>query len=514
MGRRATWVAAVVLVAAAGYAYWQLAIPKHRVAVQSELVMLGDLDGDRRWGDGDLAARDAFLRAPSRTPDAVVGRLDLNRNGLVDPEDLVLLEALVKAQGDPYAAEAAAPAHGSFPRPRELYVYQSLAEYRPRPAWSLPHAFDAGSPLPWLEGLHPPFDTGTYAGALDAAIFAEAVRFDEAYRQREPGLLPVERQYAATKLARVEALFREGERYELLLALMDLVEDAETLAAPRQPDLSLKLLAFRDHLRDLLGSATYAGFVAGTSDAPAVLRQVAAYLEADLGLRYDLEALGSPRGFTSLENYLQRAEWQYYKALATPAALRALVAFAQHDPRYLRAVARTSRRQQDARVENHNLPMILLFREALRLEGGDKKRAVGLLDEAIRIPYAWIKTIPREALPGSVALDNFLLPGNMEDGSDKSRHWNVFGGICLYKSPEEALDLALRREMQDLRSAAYSTEAMREFLRDTIANVNGMYHVMTVDPGLLTRDAPDEAGAATRIRSQVSTRTPRGRTRG
>ena len=68
--------------------------------------------------------------------------------------------------------------------------------------------------------------------------------------------------------------------------------------------------------------------------------------------------------------------------------------------------------------------------------------------------------------------------------------------------------------MQDLRNAAYSEEAMREFLRDTIANVNGMYHVMTVDPGLLTRDAPDEDGAATRIRSPVSTRTPRGRTRG
>ena len=53
------------------------------------------------------------------------------------------------------------------------------------------------------------------------------------------------------------------------------------------------------------------------------------------------------------------------------------------------------------------------------------------------------------ALPSSLALDNFLLPGNKEDGADKSRHWNVFGGICLYKSPQEALDLALKREMKD-----------------------------------------------------------------
>ena len=139
----------------------------------------------------------------------------------------------------------------------------------------------------------------------------------------------------------------------------------------------------------------------------------------------------------------------------------------------------------DTDVGNHNLPMELLFREALRVEAGDKKKAVGLLDEAIRIPYGWIKSIPREALPGSLALDNFLLPGNKEDGADKSRHWNVFGGICLYKSPQEALDLALKREMQDLRDDKYSEEAMREFFRDMIADLNGMYYVMTVNPQLL-----------------------------
>jgi hypothetical protein len=76
----------------------------------------------------------------------------------------------------------------------------------------------------------------------------------------------------------------------------------------------------------------------------------------------------------------------------------------------------------------------------------------------------------------------------MEDGADKSRHWNVFGGICLYKSPQEALDLALKREIQDLRNAEYSEEAMREFLRDMIANLNGMYYVMSVTPDLLTKE--------------------------
>jgi hypothetical protein len=88
-------------------------------------------------------------------------------------------------------------------------------------------------------------------------------------------------------------------------------------------------------------------------------------------------------------------------------------------------------------------------------------------------------------LPNSLALDNFLLPGNKEDGFDKSRHWNVFGGICLYKSPQESLDLALKREMQDLRDGNYSPDEMREFFRDMIADLNGIYYVMTVNPDLL-----------------------------
>ena len=67
------------------------------------------------------------------------------------------------------------------------------------------------------------------------------------------------------------------------------------------------------------------------------------------------------------------------------------------------------------------------------------------------------------------------------------RHWNVFGGICLYRSPAEALTLALQREASELREDQYSVEGMTEFIRDMIANLNGMYQVMSVDPELLRR---------------------------
>jgi hypothetical protein len=469
-----------------GYLYWKLAIPIHRIDVRSELIMLGDLDGDHQWTAGDTKVLDAFLQNPFAAPDLLACQVDLNQNGLIDEEDVIILHALVAAGGDPYAAEDSARVeHEPFPRPRELYLYVPVAEYRSRPLWALAYQFSRDSTIAWLAMLQRPASTGSYAEALDAAVYSEAVRFDQAWRKRESGLLPIERDYATKKLARAKALFLDGDRFELLLALVELVEDGETLTERDQPEFPLKLLAFRDHLRTLLGSQLYADFEASKQDWRAVLRQVSRHLQADLGLTYDFETLGPPRNLTHLENYLQRAEWQYYKSTTREEQFRALIEYAQHDPRYLRAVSRTSRKLQDLTVENHNLPMVLLFREALRIKGGDKKKAVGLLDEAIRVPYSWIKSIPREVLPASVAVDNFLLPGNKEDGADKSRHWNVFGGICLYKSPQEALDLALKREIQDLRDGDYSRAAMREFFRDMIGDLNGMYHVMTVNPGLL-----------------------------
>jgi hypothetical protein len=110
--------------AAAGYAYWKLAIPKHRVAVRSELVMLGDLDGDHRWTAADLKILKGWRADPYAADARSAWKLDLNRNGLVDAEDLRLLEVLVAAGGDPYSAEEAARASDQpFPRPRELYRF-------------------------------------------------------------------------------------------------------------------------------------------------------------------------------------------------------------------------------------------------------------------------------------------------------------------------------------------------------------------------------------------------------
>ncbi|HWI58227.1 MAG TPA: hypothetical protein VNZ22_13435, partial [Bacillota bacterium] len=362
--------------------------------------------------------------------------------------------------------------------------YLSPRDYLNRPLYALPYAEAANSPLDCLsKPMSPPPDS-PYAQQLWAEVCDEAVRFDLAYRARSSGLTPPESAYVKTRLALCNQLHAEGRHYELLLELIGLVEDAETLTTRGQDPFVARTLFLRDHLRDLLVSPQYSEFQAGRVPIQQILQAVEALLKQDLDVEIKLEKLGPPRELTKLENYLSRTEWQYYKTRARTEQLEQLVRFAQHDRRYLRAVARTSRKHDDPGVENHNLPMVLLFREALRITG-TKKAAVGLLDESIRIPFFWVKSIPRNKLPGSVALENFLLPGNKEDGADKSRHWNVFGGICLYKSAPESLDLALKREMQDLRDEHFSKESMTEFLRDTIANLNGIYYVVSMDPDLL-----------------------------
>ena len=193
--RTTLFVAAAL--ACAGWAYWNFAIPTHRVEVQSELVMLGDLDGDHRWASGDLVVLDTFLGRPFGTNDAIAWRLDLNRNGLLDEEDLEFLRALVAAAGDPYTAEKTAQDRGAaFPRPRELYRYASASEYRTGPLWALAYPPAADSVLDWLSGFRPPPNTGSYAAALEVAVYAEAVRLDRGWRRRSTGLLPIEREYA------------------------------------------------------------------------------------------------------------------------------------------------------------------------------------------------------------------------------------------------------------------------------------------------------------------------------
>lgn len=475
-----------VVIAGIGYAYWKLAIPTHHAGVRSELCMLGDIDGDNKWTSADLNLLDGLGRAPFSLPPERAYLADLNWNGQIDAEDLLILRTLVAAGGDPYSAESTFSASGrAFPRPRELYRYVIADQYRPPPFHALPYQWSGGSPVASIALAFPSSGASAYTANLGIAIYSEAVRLDSAWKQREPGLSQIEQDYAKLKLARLQKLAGEGKAFEVLLGLIELVEDAETLTTKGQPGISLKILRLRDHCRDVLRSPEFAAFESGRQPVAPLLKLIAAHVRGDTGIACDLENPARPRDITNLENYLQRAQWQYYKSTTTQRDLEALVQFAQNDPRYLRAVSKTSRRLADVGVENHNLPMVLLFREALRIKGGDKKKAVGMLDEAIRIPYAWIKVIPRQALPGSVALDNFLLPGNMEDGADKSRHWNVFGGICLYKSPEEALDLAFKREAQDLAAGGYKPEALREFLRDMIANLNGMYHVMAVNPHLL-----------------------------
>ncbi|MCX5792750.1 MAG: hypothetical protein NTY45_11150 [Elusimicrobia bacterium] len=472
----------LALFAAAGY----FTLPVNRINMRSTLVMLGDFNSDNKWDREDAAILDGLLERPFSAPESFAYKADVNRNGLLDEEDLTFLRELYKV-GDPYKARDGFTAKGGiFPYPREFFRYIPATEYVQRPVLAIKHCAEDLSPLKFLKQARLKAAAGYQAGLLHE-IYSEGIRFSLAYAQRAPGLTPMEKAYSDSKIRRCAALWAAGSEYELLLDIMALTEDAETLTVNGQPDFVAHSLYFRDHLRELLDSKLYKDYTAGKVPSGEVFKVMGKYLREDMKMQMDLVTLAPPRDFLELKNYVDRAKWQYYKTTSSRNDFRKLLLFAQYDRRYLRAVARTTPKMEDAPLENHNLPMVLLFREALAIKGGDKPAAVGLIDEAVRIPFGWVKSIPRSKLPDSVALENFLLPGNKEDGSDKSRHWNVFGGISLYKSPEESLRLALAREVKDFREEGRTPQAMSEFIRDTMANLNGIYYVVSIKPDLLKR---------------------------
>ena len=479
----------LLLIAAALIAAGYFTLPINRINMRTRLVMLGDLNSDNKWDKEDSAILDDLIADPFSAPAGSAYKADVNHNGLLDDEDIVFLRELYKA-GDPYKARDEFAAKGKvFPYPREFFRYIPETEYVQRPVLAMKHKAEETSPLRFLGQVRQKAAAG-YEAQLLHEIYSEGIRVSLAYARRAPGFTPKEKEYSDEKLKRCAALWAAGNEYELLLELMALTEDGETLTVKGQPDFVAQSLYFRNHLREVLESKLYKDYTAGKVPAAEVFKAIEKYLREDMKMEMDLETIPPPRDFLELKNYVDRTKWQYYKTTATRKDFRQLLLFAQYDRRYLRAVARTTPKMEDAPLENHNLPMVLLFREALAIKGGDKLAAVGLIDEAVRIPFGWIKSIPGKDLPPSVALENFLLPGNKEDGSDKSRHWNVFGGISLYKSPQESLKLALAREIKDFRDEGRTPESMNEFIRDTMANLNGIYYVVSINPDLLKKNKP------------------------
>jgi len=457
-------------------------LPTNRVRISSELIMLGDLNNDKRWDESDEQGLEEFLKNPFMHSKLKQLKTDVNRNGLLDDEDIIFLNHIYQFR-NPYLARDKAMQY-LFPQPRELFRYLPTYEYIQQPLFALNHDISLISPFSFLNKTQTESNSSPYSIELLKEIYNEAVRFSFAFEMRKSKLTDIEKNYVNNKIHDCEILFESKDYYNLLLELISLVEDAETLATTTQTDFIQKILYFRDNLKKLLVSQDYDSFELNEKSYLDIFQIIESHLQTDLNISLKLANLSSPRDLSNLKNYLDRAEWQVYKSKTTKEDFERLVLFAQYDRRYLRAVSKTSPKLEDIQLENHNLPMILLFREALRITNS-KKAAVGLLDEAVRIPMGWVKNIPRELLPSSIALENFLLPGNKEDGSDKTRHWSVFGGVSIYKSPKESLILALQRENLDLKSNNYSVEAMNEFIRDTIANINGIYYVLSINPHLL-----------------------------
>jgi len=463
-------------------------IPIGRVTDTSELIMFGDLNSDRKWDEKDESVLQQFLDQPWMVPTHLSFSIDINRNHKIDREDIEILNTLYR-ESDPYKAYEVLEQSGKMsPKPREMFAYVANDEYMQRPVYVLDHSAFENGILSFLEPIRHLGGDSDYQKQLVEEIYSEALRFSLIYQRRVESLVDIEKDELAQAIASFKRLYDEGEFYDLLVNLILWSEVGETLTVSSQTPMLLNIRLLAYDFRNYLISADFQHYENGDREWEDVFEDMEGMILNRLGKAINLQSLESPRDLTELRNYSERAIWQFYKSKNKDTEFHELLNYAQHDRRYLRAVSRTTRRHQDRKLLNHNVPMMLLFREALRISKGDKKAAVGLLDEAIRIPFAWVKSIPKKNLPSSIALENFLLPGNMEDGSDKSRHWNVFGGLGLYRSPEESFEIALRREIMDVRSGEYSVEIVTEFIRDMIANCFGIYHIVSFDESMDKKD--------------------------
>ncbi len=461
--------------------------PVNRLNITAELTMLGDLNDDNKWDDNDWKILSNFMEKPFNFSSKDALKIDVNKNNIIDSEDIIFLEWLYK-YSDPYIAEENFLKENKiYPKPREFFKYIPSTEYIQRPLFLLDHSIVEVSPFKDFL-IEIKNNKSFYEDQILSEIYNEAIRFSISYNFRKDWFNDIEKEYAQMKISYCRNLYKNKDYYNLLLNLIWMVEDIETLTTKNQSKFIQRTLIVRDHLRELLKSTLFTKYENGDVTYSEIIKEIEKILEKDLWLSINLEELEAPRDLSKIENFIDRAEWQYYKSSTTNNDFRKLLLYAQYDRRYLRTVSKTTPTHSDIELKNHNLPMILLFREALKIKKGDKKAAVWMLDESIRIPFAWVKSIPREKLPTSIAFENFLLPWNKEDGSDKSRHWNVFWGISIYKSPQESFELALKREFMDFRDYEYTTDAMKEFIRDMIANLNWIYYIMSIDPKLFWKE--------------------------
>ena len=195
--------------------------------------------------------------------------------------------------------------------------------------------------------INPGDSRGGYRSQLLAEIYNEGLRFSLVYNARKNALAEVERKYASEKIAHCNKLFQEQDYYNLQLNLISLVEDAETLTTKGQSEFVAKLLYFRDHLRVLLTSQQYADFAGGRAAWGTIVDRMSELLQQDLGIKLDIKSSRPPRDFLKLENYIERAKWQYYKSRNRKQDFEKLVLYAQYDPRYLRAASMTTRKLRD-----------------------------------------------------------------------------------------------------------------------------------------------------------------------
>lgn len=285
--------------------WFYVSLPINRVGIRSELIMLGDLNNDKTWNQKDRKQLQSIINNPFHVNRFNLLKVDVNRNQVIDEEDLIILNHLYQYE-DPYLAEEEALKNGNyFVRPRELFRYLPKYEYIQPPLVTIRLAHDTVSSFnfPYNQNLGLNFD---YKDQLLLEVRNEEKRFNVAYQLRKNSLTNIEIENINKVITECNNLYKEENYFEVLLQLIDLVETIETLNAGEQERFVQQLPVFRNHLRDLLRSELFTD----SAYYKLVFEQIEKNLQNDLGIDVNIDSLPPPRDFYKIENYIDRAAWQ------------------------------------------------------------------------------------------------------------------------------------------------------------------------------------------------------------
>jgi hypothetical protein len=150
----------------------------------------------------------------------------------------------------------------------------------------------------------------TYERRIFRDIFSETYCFHSSWKKRNSSMTPEEASYLQLRSRQCRELFDRREWNALLLKLIELSDNAETLFLTEALKEAMQAWKLRDNLRTILERMIEGHETMTSAKIDNSLNQVSQSARSTMGIVTPVQEMKSLRNFGRLENYFERAKWQ------------------------------------------------------------------------------------------------------------------------------------------------------------------------------------------------------------